>query len=189
LKFYKLPLPNLETAKEFPRHPNHLKDRSLYTKGRLEDSIRYVDEASKKGEPTPLCVQALNLYRSAFTKVLELEQATDFVDVAEAKAAWIQRIYDCERNMMVYQALTPPLDKERRALQNSIVDLHRAAFYTRYSKFFIEGPLKDATEGRKRDVCERLEKEYWVDIEKTTQEEKPAYDRKVMRPMPSAPSP
>lgn len=160
-----------------PPRPEHLDDWALYTKHRLKESIRYVDATFEYGRPTPLCTPHLNLYKSACTRVLELEQATDFVKVTDAKAAWIDTIYDYETNIMVYAAITSTRDEESRALRNSIIDLHRAAFYSRYARCFVGVPLKDAVKARKKAACERLRKEHWVDVEKAIQEEKPAYRR------------
>ena len=173
--------------------PQPLPNLSQYTPGRILEGLRYTDTTLRNPHRkiSPGGAIALTIYKDACVGLLDMldVEEGEVIEMTETDQTHRQNVEDChrafireaERGIQLKACMKTTKTDSAQQLQDEILDLQRIAFYARYGDYFSDicNNLKVAAETKKLAGWQTISKEYWSEIAKKVELEKPVYQRSL----------
>ncbi|KAG5292065.1 hypothetical protein I7I48_04049 [Histoplasma ohiense] len=158
-----------DPVKDVPSPPLPVQD---YTVENLKDRLMYADRIlrNKQRKPSPIGTRALQIYKDACVRLLDLEQEEG--DLKAAKDIWRTTLKTYDKSLYNAPCLQVACSSDAQTLQDRLISLQKELFYARYADIFAELCIKP------EPGFGAAEESYWIEVYRKLQvEDNPSYQR------------
>ncbi|EER38304.1 conserved hypothetical protein [Histoplasma capsulatum H143] len=158
-----------DPVKDVPSPPLPVQD---YTVENLKDRLIYVDRIlrNKQRKPSPIGTRALQIYKNACVRLLDLEKEEG--DLKAAKDIWRTTLKTYDKSLYNAPCLQVACSSDAQTLQDRLISLQKELFYARYADIFAELCIQP------EPGFGAAEKSYWIEVYRKLQvEDNPSYQR------------